>query len=66
MMSVVSFPLLSVLNQELKPDADLVLDDIECFVEDLDANFDGRVSWSEYLASLQEQEFDVPLTDLGE
>ena len=40
-------------------------DDIECFLEDLDADFDGRVSWDEYLSSLQQQQFNVPLTDLG-
>ena len=42
----------------------LVSDDIEGFIEDLDRNFDGRVSWGEYLTSLRQQQFNVPLTNL--
>lgn len=41
---------------------DITNDDIEGFIEDLDANFDGRVSWLEYRVSLAQQKFETPIT----
>ena len=42
---------------------DVCNDDIEGFIEDLDADRNGRVSWNEYLHSLQHQKYDTPITE---